>query len=296
MSNRILQLVIVAVLLGATVWAQNPTPHYAVPAASIDEQFAAYHNALSGAADNLLTAASAQRPGGQATSGQGCAPSSCQQPANNSSSSSDGDAVRRFAASYWNGQDGNVRRAMERVAALRPLVEPILREEGVPIELAAIMLVESGGRTTALSPKGARGPWQFMPETARRYGLDVSFAQDERVDVVKSTRAAARYLRDLYQRFGDWQLALAGYNAGENMVQRAIDRTRSRSFLMLASARSLPLETQNYVPAVLSALELLGGRPQNLAVRRLMQSGRRPIHTTSGRGDRVLFADATSGN
>jgi hypothetical protein len=149
-------------------------------------------------------------------------------------------------------------RAINRVQQLRPVIEPILHEEMVPTELAGIVLVESGGQPNALSPKGARGLWQFMPDTARRYGLIVSRARDERLDIQRSTRAAARYLRDLYGQFGDWQLAFAAYNAGGDLVQRAIERNHSSNFLLLSRVGSLPLETRRYVPAVIDAMQKVG--------------------------------------
>jgi soluble lytic murein transglycosylase-like protein len=149
-----------------------------------------------------------------------------------------------------------VRAAVRRVQQLRPLIEPILRQEGVPADLSAVVLVESGGQPAVISPKGARGAWQFMPDTARRYGLTVATGLDERVDLEKSTRAAARYLRDLYRQFGNWQLALAAYNAGEQTVQRALERTKENSFARMS--RVLPEETRRYVPAVLSAMALFG--------------------------------------
>jgi len=134
------------------------------------------------------------------------------------------------------------------------MLEPILREEGIPAELAAVVLVESGGLPTALSPKGARGLWQFMPDSGRRYGLVVSETVDERLDPSKSTHAAARYLRDLYNQFGSWSLVLAAYNSGEDTVQRAIVRASSRDFAAIAHSGALPAETQKYVPAVLNAM------------------------------------------
>jgi membrane-bound lytic murein transglycosylase D len=96
-----------------------------------------------------------------------------------------------------------------------------------------------------------------MPETARQYGLAVSETRDERLDVVKSTRAAARYLRDLYGQFGEWQLAFAAYNAGGQTVSQAMTRARDRNFSRVQPW--LPRETRSYVPAVLDAMALFGG-------------------------------------
>ncbi len=128
----------------------------------------------------------------------------------------------------------------------------ILAEENVPTELLAVAFVESGFNPQALSPKGARGIWQFMPGTAERYGLSVRPADDHRTHPEHSTRAAARYLRDLYRQFGDWKLALAAYNWGEGNIQRVIDRTGIRDFDEMARRGLLPLETRNYVPSVLA--------------------------------------------
>lgn len=150
-----------------------------------------------------------------------------------------------------------LRAAIERVNQLRPTIEPILREEGVPIEVSAVVLVESGGLSNALSPKGARGVWQFMPDTARRYGLIVGQLRDDRVNVEKSTHAAARYLKDLYSEFGDWSLALAAYNAGELAVRVALSRGRMRDFRFISSAGLLPRETRDYVPTVGAAMDRL---------------------------------------
>lgn len=129
----------------------------------------------------------------------------------------------------------------------------ILLEEQVPVELLAVAVVESGFNPQALSPKGARGIWQLMPATAERYGLTVMPENDHRTHPEHATRAAARYLRDLYQIFGDWKLALAAYNWGEGNVQRVINKTGLRAFDELARRNLLPLETRNYVPAVLAA-------------------------------------------
>jgi len=133
-----------------------------------------------------------------------------------------------------------------------PAVVAILRAHGLPPELVGIAVVESGFDPAALSPKGARGLWQLMPETATRYGMVVNSGRDERLDPLKSTFAAARYLKDLYGQFQDWPLALAAYNAGENRVQRSLDRLGARDFPTLSRHAALPAETRRYVPAVLA--------------------------------------------
>ena len=172
-----------------------------------------------------------------------------------------------------------MRSKWQRVEELRPILDPILSEVGVPEELMAVVVVESGGNPAALSPKGARGLWQLMPDTARRYGLTVNADTDERLDVLKSTRAAAEYLRDLYVEFHDWQLALAAYNAGEQAVQQALARTGGAGFSVAAPV--LPAETQNYVPAVLAVLARFDGRMQ----KRLMGNARLlpAVYATMGR-------------
>lgn len=154
---------------------------------------------------------------------------------------------------------------LDRFETLRPIVEPILFREGVPEYLAAVILIESAGNPLALSPKGARGLWQLMPDTARRYGLRVDSRIDERVDAERSTRAAAQYLRDLYRQFGSWPLALAAYNAGEQRLQHAIERAGTSEFATLSSLRYIPNETRLYVPAVLGELGVHASAAQQQA-------------------------------
>jgi hypothetical protein len=139
-------------------------------------------------------------------------------------------------------------------AAASVSLESILDGEGVPVRLLNVARVESGFRPWALSPKGARGLWQFMPDTARRFGLRVDGQRDERVDPERATRAASQYLRFLHGLFGDWKLALAAYNAGEGRVGRAIGRGRTRDFYELSRRGLLPAETRRYVPAVLAGM------------------------------------------
>jgi|SRR5262245_13648117 len=145
-----------------------------------------------------------------------------------------------------------LRPALASYNVYRESLTRILREEFLPPELLAVAIVESGFNPQALSPKGARGIWQLMPATAERYGLAVGATDDHRTHPEHSTRAAARYLRDLYQQFGDWKLALAAYNWGEDKVQQVINRTGVRDFDEMARRGLLPPETRNYVPAVIA--------------------------------------------
>jgi hypothetical protein len=214
--------------ISGQVFAQDRAPEQEPREANT---FAAYHDALTSAAESLLVRHDER---GMAIIG----------------SSDVGANIEQRKPSMLPERQGGSH-AMLRVQQLRLLIDPILRQEGVPTELAAVVLVESSGQPLALSPKGARGVWQFMPDTARRYGLAVDASQDERLDVVKSTRAAARYLRDLYTQFGNWPLALAAYNSGERLLRQMVDSTGSSDFSVIR--QHLPLETQNYVPAVLAA-------------------------------------------
>ena len=141
-------------------------------------------------------------------------------------------------------------------------IKSTLIANALPPQLTAVVMVESEWDANALSPKGARGLWQLMPDTARRYGLRVNERLDERVDPIKSTYAAVRYLRDLYTLFGDWPLVLAGYNAGEGRIAQIMARSGVRDFWAMRAQGLLPTETSRYVPAVLAAAPILrqGGR------------------------------------
>jgi membrane-bound lytic murein transglycosylase D len=132
------------------------------------------------------------------------------------------------------------------------MIRKTLKEEGVPQDLIYLAQAESGFHPLALSRVGARGIWQFMSSRARGYGLHRSLWVDERQDPEKATRAAARHLKDLYQQFGDWYLAMAAYNSGPGTVQNAVKRTGYADFWELYRRNVLPRETRNYVPIIVA--------------------------------------------
>jgi membrane-bound lytic murein transglycosylase D len=140
-----------------------------------------------------------------------------------------------------------------RLSRYRPLVENIFTEFHLPSDLVYLSLVESGFNPYAYSRAKATGPWQFMKGTAKLYGLRVDAYVDERRDPIKSTVAAARYLRDLYDLFGAWPLAMAAYNAGEGKVMRALQKARAESFTDISKTRLIRRETKEYVPRFMAA-------------------------------------------
>jgi len=132
---------------------------------------------------------------------------------------------------------------LKRAGRYRPLISRILAEEGVPQELIYLAQAESGFLPRAVSNKAAVGMWQFVQFRGREYGLMQSPYYDERLDPEKATRSAARHLRDLYQKFGDWYLAIAGYNCGDGCVDRAVQRTGYADFWEVRSRNAIPRET-----------------------------------------------------
>lgn len=141
------------------------------------------------------------------------------------------------------------------------MIRAVFRSHGLPEELAYVAMIESGFNPLAVSRAGAKGLWQFMAPTARRYGLQVDRWVDERLDPEKSTVAAARYLRDLFEQFGSWFLAKAAYNAGELKVARAIVRSGTTDFWSLTRSRILREETKRFVPSILAAM-VIGQNPE----------------------------------
>ncbi len=151
---------------------------------------------------------------------------------------------------------------LRRAGRYRPLITRVLGEEGVPQELIYLAQAESGFLPRAVSYKSAAGMWQFLNWRAQEYGLQITKDNDERLDPEKATRAAARHLRDLYNQFGDWYLAMAAYNCGPGCVDRAVQRTGYADFFTLRSLDVLPQQTQNYVPAIL-AITIMAKNPKD---------------------------------
>lgn len=171
-------------------------------------------------------------------------------PASDGFTSAEVDAWERRLA-----DDPGTRRALRRIGRYAPLIRHALSDHTVPEEFLYLPLIESEYLASATSRVGAAGMWQFMPATARSYGLEVSTWVDERRDPIRSTLAAARHLRDLHRELGSWDLAAAAYNCGSPRVRRAIAGAQTdRSFW--ANRSQLPPETRSYVPKLLAAVRL----------------------------------------
>jgi membrane-bound lytic murein transglycosylase D len=162
------------------------------------------------------------------------------------------DQVAGYISYFSNHGRGTFERAYARSGRYHDMMVKILKEEGVPQDLIYLAQAESGFHPLAVSRVGARGIWQFMASRARGYGLQHNMWLDDRQDPEKSTRAAARHLRDLYAQFGDWYLAMAAYNSGPGTVQAAVKRTGYADFWELYERNVLPKETRNYVPIIIA--------------------------------------------
>ena len=174
----------------------------------------------------------------------------------------DNHDVRRFLDRFQTGdRRAVVERWLVRAGRYLPMVLDVFKQKGLPEDLVFTAMIESGFDPLAASRAGARGIWQFMAPTARRYGLRVDRWLDERLDPEKSTAAAARHFVDLYAVFGSWNLAQAAYNAGERTVAEAIRSMGTTDFWALTRGRRLKDETKNYVPAI-QAATLIAREPE----------------------------------
>jgi len=165
------------------------------------------------------------------------------------------DRVLSYVELFSGRLKGYLEDGLSRGARSLPMVQEVFRAEGLPLDLAYVPLVESAFKPSAVSRAQARGIWQFMSGTGIENGLQHDWYIDERADPEKATRAAAKYLKSLYDKFGDWHLALASYNGGPGRVQRSMDRSGKEDFWSISSGpRYLPRETRNYVPLILAAI------------------------------------------
>ena len=154
---------------------------------------------------------------------------------------------------FYIGRPGQIMLWLKRMGKFMPLIEQRLKEYGLPDDLKYLAVVESSLRPTAVSSAGAGGLWQFIESTGRRFDMDSNAAVDERMDAIKATDGAMQYLRRLYDLFGDWPLALAGYNAGEQRVLDELQEQRVSSYYDLA----LPAETERFVYKIVAVKIIL---------------------------------------
>ncbi len=159
-------------------------------------------------------------------------------------------AVRLFSVDMKD----SIQTSLIRSGRYKPLIDKALAEQKLPKGLAYLPVIESAYLPKLTSRAGAYGIWQFMPDTAREYGLRVDWWIDERADPERSTRAAAAYLKDLHRMFGDWSLALAAYNCGPGRVRRRLTETGATTFWELLEQSALPKETRGYVPTFYATL------------------------------------------
>ena len=161
--------------------------------------------------------------------------------------------VKSYINRYTDTRYGTINRIMSLSHYYFPIIEEELLRAGLPVELRAMPIIESALAVTAVSPRGAAGLWQFMPYTGKSYGLEVNSLVDERRDALLSTRAACKYLRDLYNIYNDWTLAIAAYNCGPGNVNKALARAGAECKTFWDIYWFLPPETRGYVPAFIGA-------------------------------------------
>src|SRR5256885_9003709 len=164
--------------------------------------------------------------------------------------------IRGALAYFTTDLKPSIQESLLRSAKYKKLIDAALAEAKLPKGLAYLPVIESAYVPTLTSRAGAHGIWQFMPDTAREYGLRVDWWVDERADPERSTRAAVAYLRDLYRQFNDWPLTLAAYNAGPGRIHRAMQSSGSVTFWDLLENEAVPKETRGYVPTFFATLTI----------------------------------------
>ena len=171
---------------------------------------------------------------------------------------SDHKRVDKLIVRYTGSQRRTFSRWLIRSGRYIPKIQMVFASEGIPLDLSYLAMIESGFNVRAYSWANAAGPWQFIEQTGQIYGLENNWWQDSRLDLEKSTHAAARHLKYLHKRFdGDWYLAVAAYNAGGGKVRRAVKASKSRDFWTLVDGDVLREETKNYLPKLLATLHIV---------------------------------------
>jgi membrane-bound lytic murein transglycosylase D len=188
------------------------------------------------------------------------------------------DTVAAYINYFSNSGRGLLEQSLIRGGRYQDMIRRTLKERGLPEDLIYLAEAESGFKPLALSRAGARGMWQFMGGRGSGYGLQRSWWVDERQDPEKSTRAAARHLKDLYNQFGDWYLAMAAYNSGPGTVQSAVKRTGYADFWELYRRNVLPRETRNYVPIIV-AVTIMAKNPAQYGLDHLVVDKPAPVDT-----------------
>ena len=190
------------------------------------------------------------------------------------------DQVASYINYFSSRGRGILENGLVRSGRYDEMIRNTLKAEGVPQDLIYLAQAESGFHPLAVSRVGARGIWQFMASRARGYGLQRDWWVDDRQDPEKSTRAAARHLKDLYQQFGDWYLAMAAYNSGPGTVQSAVKRTGYADFWELYRRNVLPKETRNYVPIIV-AVTIMAKNPAQYGLDHLDKEKAAPFDTVT---------------
>ena len=162
--------------------------------------------------------------------------------------------VSRWIAFFQENGKGFFRDWLEKSSKYMPTIQNELKKAGLPMDLAYMVMIESGFSSSAVSSAQAVGPWQFISATGKNYGLHQNYWLDERRDLTKSTKAAINYMKDLYQEFGSWYLVAASYNMGEGGLRRQIKKHGTKDYWELVRKQALPQETQDYVPKILAAM------------------------------------------
>lgn len=175
------------------------------------------------------------------------------------------DDVERWIEYFTVRDRERFQRFIERGEKYRPMITAVLKDQGIPTEIYYQAMIESGFATHAKSHASAVGIWQFIKGTGHRYGLRIDGYVDERRDPMRATIAAAIYMKDLYNVFQSWYLAMAAYNAGEGRIMGAIMRAKTRDFWEMVRGKALPAETMNYIPKFLAAT-IIGHNPRRYGI------------------------------